>query len=106
MKKKIYLLVIIMLQSVTVFYAVAQDIQVHGKVSDETRGPIPDATIVIKGKNKTVISAKDGTFSIAADANDVLTISSVGYIAQEININGKQNIEVVLVRSVGQLGEV
>ena len=85
-------------------YAQAQSIK--GTVSDAS-GPLPGASIVVKGTNNGATSDIDGNFlleNIASDA--VLQISYVGYAAQEVAVNGKTIINVVLVEDADSLEEV
>lgn len=62
---------------------------VQGKVVDEYGKPIPGASIIGKSNRQLSVSTgEDGLFSIPlAQQNDVLIISSIGYLPQEITIN-------------------
>ncbi len=59
-------------------------------------GPLPGATIQIKGSNQGVTADFDGNFSIAANQNDILIVSFIGYANQEVNVNNQDNITITL----------
>lgn len=85
-------------------YSQAQSIR--GTVSDAT-GPLPGASILVKGTNNGTTSDFDGNFMLENIASDaVLQISFVGYITQEVAVNGKTKINVVLVEDANSLEEV
>jgi len=89
-----------------VFNTQAQEKMVRGTIYDETGGPLPGASIIIKGKTTGVSSDFDGNFSIQANDNNTLVISYVGYTTQEIAVNGKSVINVTLKPDVNSLEEV
>lgn len=68
-------------------------------------GPLPGATVQVKGTNQGVTTDFDGNFSVNAGENDVLVVSFVGFTTQEIQVKGQDNITVVLVSS-NELEEV
>ena len=67
-----------------------QQANVTGTVSDAD-GPLPGATVVVKGTNTGVTTDFDGNFSIQAAGDDVLVVSYVGFESQEVNVSN-QNI--------------
>ena len=79
---------------------------VTGKVSDES-GPLPGASIVVKGTSNGVDSDFDGNFTLNDVSSDaVLVISFIGYVSQEINVGGQSSINVTLEVDSAQLDEV
>ena len=59
--------------------------KVTGKVVENGNDSlISGATISVKGKNISTLTAKDGSFSLTVPPNAVLVITSVGYLPQEI----------------------
>jgi len=68
---------------------------VSGTVSDN-QGPLPGATVVVKGTATGTTADFDGNYSISASAGDVLIFSYVGYTAQEITVGNQSTINVVL----------
>ena len=94
MLSKKLLSVLVILFGVTVsFGAYAQKIAVRGTVSD-ANGPVIGA-VVLSGSTGVTTDA-DGSFSISVDPNAVLEVSCLGYLSQQIPVQGRQQILVVL----------
>lgn len=72
---------------------------ITGTVTDNTGESLPQATVYVKGKMTSTgtVTDFDGQYSVAAQANDTLVFSFVGLETQEIAINGRTNIDVVLI---------
>lgn len=68
---------------------------VSGTVSSED-GPLPGATVVVKGTTNGTTTDFDGNFTIAADADAVLVVSFVGFTSQEVAVDGQDQISVSL----------
>ncbi len=68
---------------------------VSGTVTSED-GPLPGATVVVKGTSNGTTTDFDGNFTIAAGADDVLVVSFVGFTTQEVAVGGQDQINVVL----------
>ena len=74
---------------------IAQSNQITGTITDEATGlGLPFATVQIKDTDKGVTSNIDGGFSIMAENNQVLVIKMVGYVVQEILVEGSANINI------------
>jgi len=82
--------------------------KVTGTVTSASTGEtLPGVTILVKGTEIGTITGMDGKYSIEVpDANSVLVFSYVGYITQEININGRSVVDVTLQVSIEALDEV
>lgn len=69
--------------------------------------PIPGVSVVEKGTNNGVVTDFDGNYSIDLNEPDaVLVFSYVGFQTQEINVEGRQQIDVFLEDEVSQLDEL
>lgn len=78
--------------------ALAQTKPITGKITDEKGGPVPGATIAIKGTNTGTVSDADGAFKLNAPASaTTLVISSIGYAQQEVSIVSSSTVTVSLV---------
>lgn len=78
---------------------------ISGKViSSDNQQPLPGATIVVKGSNKSAVTNAKGEFSIAADEKDLLIISNVGYGIREVKAT--ESGSVALVAEARNLDEV
>lgn len=86
----------------------AQERVVSGRVTDSKDGSgVPGVTVTPKGTKNGTQTASDGSFRISVGSGvTVLVFSSIGYTTQEIDITGKTAIDVSLVISNAQLGEV
>jgi len=68
---------------------------VTGTVTSED-GPLPGATILVKGTSQGTSSDFDGNFSIEVPADGVLVVSYVGFTTQEIAVNGQDRLIITL----------
>ncbi|QKJ30720.1 TonB-dependent receptor [Mucilaginibacter mali] len=86
----------------------AQVVAISGKVTDAKSGQtLPGVTVGIKGKQNNVASNNDGVYHLQADPKtDVLVYSFVGYKRQEIKINGRTNIDIVMEEDLSKIDEV
>ncbi len=78
---------------------------VTGRVTDANGGPVPFATIKVKGSNTGVAADQDGNFSITVTSSTVLTVSAAGFEEQEIRV-GNQNILSISLATAANLQEV
>jgi hypothetical protein len=83
--KQLLPLVLFSLFSAALF---AQNKTVGGKITDlATKEPLIGATVVVKGTTTGTVTDSAGNFSISVPAEaKALTISYVGYIAQDVTI--------------------
>jgi len=98
--KKIFLLGLFLLG----IYAQAQ--QITGTVSD-ANGPLPGASIIVKGTVNGTTTDFDGNYSldnVAVDA--ILQVTFVGYATQEVNVAGKATINIILFEDADELDEI
>ncbi|CAL1516756.1 TonB-dependent receptor [Chitinophaga sp. MM2321] len=79
---------------------------VNGKVVDQSGQPIPGASIKIKGKKGGAITHPDGSFTLTAEANDVLEITAIGFQRTEVTVGSKTPLQITLSASIGAMNEV
>ncbi|WP_420400486.1 SusC/RagA family TonB-linked outer membrane protein [Flagellimonas sp.] len=80
--------------------------QITGTVSD-ANGPLPGASVVVKGTSNGTQADFDGNYSLTIDGTDaVLVFSYIGYSAQEIPVGSQTVIDVVLLEDTSKLDEV
>lgn len=72
------------------------DIRVTGKVTDAKGLPVPGASVSVKGGTTGAAADEQGNFSLVVDDNAILVVSAVGFRSQEISVNGRANIIIVL----------
>ena len=102
--KKLKLLIFIITMGFSSF-AWAQ-MQVTGVVSDDEDVPLPGATIVVLGTSNGVVTDFDGTFSIQAEIGNILEISFIGKISQQIAVENGQALKVMLQPDIAQFEDV
>lgn len=78
---------------------------VTGNVSDET-GPLPGASILVKGTTKGTTTDFDGNYTIEASIGDILVFSYIGYRTQEQVVGSQNIINMVLREDAETLSEV
>ncbi|NBB22754.1 SusC/RagA family TonB-linked outer membrane protein [Runella sp. CRIBMP] len=84
----------------------AQDRKVTGKVVAND-GPVPGATILLKGSNVGTSADANGAFTInVSGANPVLVISAIGYKPQEVTVGNQSVVNVKIEDDVNALTEV
>jgi TonB-linked SusC/RagA family outer membrane protein len=79
---------------------------ITGKITDASGAALPGVTILVKGTRKSAVTDADGGFSIAAVKGDVLIISSVGQVTQQVTIGDETTIAVRLVALNAELSSV
>ena len=68
---------------------------VKGVVLGE-EGPLPGATVLVKGSNIGTTTDFDGNFSIEASQNDILVISFIGFSTQVVTIGNQTDLTISL----------
>lgn len=88
------------------FFSVAALAQtVTGTVTDGTKA-VTNATVQVKGTNRSTVTNDAGQFSINAAGADVLVISSVGYLTLDVPVNGNQSLTVTLTTDARTMDEI
>ena len=91
--KKLLSLFTTLICMVTAIGAFAQNVTVRGTVKDAA-GPVVGAVVLSGGAN--AVTDLDGNYSITVPSNAVLEVSCLGYQPQNINVNGRTVIDIVL----------
>src|SRR5690606_29763784 len=79
---------------------------VKGKGTDENGEVLPGVTIMIDKSTRGVTTDLDGSFEIKASSTDVLVVSFIGMITQEIAVGEQNEFEIVLKQASSELKEV
>ncbi|GAB5554241.1 MAG: TonB-dependent receptor [Saprospiraceae bacterium] len=82
---------------------------VSGTVTSMSDGlPLIGATVQVKGASFTgTVTDVDGAYSIdVPNSNDTLIVSYIGYLTQEVPVNGRSVVDVSLTENISQLNEV
>ncbi len=84
----------------------AQKSTVQGVVKDKSGEAVIGASVVEKGTANGTITGMEGDFTIQAPSDATLVISFVGYKEQEIKVQGRSNLAIVLEENNELLDEV
>ena len=104
--RKLRLLLASLLTVLACNIAVAQNITVKGQVTDAATGEsVPFAALQVKGTMTGAAADADGNYSIDVPRNAVLIFSSIGYVNQEVIVDGRTLINVMLAPDTESLQE-
>lgn len=93
-KAKLFFCFLFVLASVMSY---AQTITIKGTVTDASNGEtIPAASIVLKGTTTGVATNDLGRYTISAPRSATLIVSSIGYKAVEVPVDGRNQIDIAL----------
>jgi iron complex outermembrane receptor protein len=84
----------------------AQKITVTGRVLSSTGEVQPGATVLERGTTNGTSTGANGEYSLSVAPTATLTISAIGFATQQIAVQGRTNVEVRLVASATDLGDV
>lgn len=84
-----------------------QVLKIKGRVTDSQGMGLPGVNIVVKGTTIGTTTDSEGNYSIdVSDPNSTLVFSYVGFVSQEIVIQGKGVIDITLTEDIKSLEEV
>lgn len=70
---------------------------VNGRVIDaQSKEGLAGVSVQIKGTNQGTTSDAGGNFTLSAEANAVLVFSFIGYVPQEVPLNGQNTLRISL----------
>lgn len=98
-------IITILFLCLTPYLSMAQT-KISGTVRDDSQQPLPGVSVRIKGTNQAASTNSSGYFSLNAHPKDILVISSVGFITQEINLTNTQDLNIILKADSKNLSEV
>lgn len=80
---------------------------VSGKVTADSGDPLPGVNVLVKGSTTGTTTNSDGEYKIEVpEGNVTLVFSFIGYATQEISLEGKTTIDVVMAEDIQSLAEV
>ncbi|MGB3587785.1 MAG: carboxypeptidase-like regulatory domain-containing protein, partial [Tunicatimonas sp.] len=82
--------------------------EISGQVTDgETNEALPGVNILVKGSTQGTISDVEGNYRLTVPAGaEALVFSSIGFTPEEIAINGRTTINLVMMPDIQSLQEV
>lgn len=79
---------------------------IYGQIIDSEGRGIGGATVRLKGKNRSVITDRNGHFVFrGAEIGEVIVITCVGYLAKQVKAEAEMN-KIVLIESNNQLEDI
>lgn len=103
MRKIVVSIIVMLLLSVELVIA---QTQVKGTVTDKGGSPLPGVTVRVKGSEGGTITGNDGMYAISAPVEGTLVFSFIGMKNQEVMIERRVLINVVMEDDVTALDEV
>ena len=82
-----------------------QQKSLKGTVND-VFGPVAGASVIVKGTTNGTVTDMDGNFVLDVKNGDVIQISFIGYLTQEIKYTGQATLNVSLEEDTQKLDEV
>ena len=79
---------------------------IRGKVLDSKGESLPGVSVRVKGTAVGTTTDTQGNFSLNAPDNGTLVFSYIGYVSQEIAVNGRTSFNITLMEDQQVLGEV
>jgi TonB-linked SusC/RagA family outer membrane protein len=85
----------------------AQSFSLRGTVSTDAGESLPGVNVLVKGTSSGTVTDADGVFVLPeVKAEDVLVVSFIGYVTEEIVVGSKSTIDIVLTPDIQTLSEV
>lgn len=83
------------------------NLEISGQITNEKTGTVPGATVLLKGTSIGTSTNSDGQFALKVPAGaTTLVVSYIGYLTQEVAINGRQRVDIVLAEDIKALSDV
>lgn len=97
---------LVLLTTVWVLPAMAQNVTVKGRVTNENNQAIVGASVVVKGTTTGTTTNAGGNYQITAPANGTLVISSIGYPTKEVLVNKQTSINISMTTTSADMEQV
>ncbi len=82
-------------------------ISITGRIADNNNQPLSGVTITVKGTLIATSTDTDGEFALRdVDGEATLVITSIGYVTQEVPVNNRTAINIILTAEAKSLNEV
>ena len=82
-------------------------IKVSGVVKSSTGEVLPGATVIVKGTSTGALAGPDGKYTITVpNAQSTLVFTYIGMDNQEVPLNGRTTVDIVMVQGAIAMDEV
>ena len=85
------------------FFALAQNLNISGTVTDSRGETVIGAAVMVVDSSNGAVTDVDGNYSLQAAPTAVLEISCIGYKTQQVPVQGRSRIDIVLDEDAEQL---
>ncbi|TPG67271.1 TonB-dependent receptor domain-containing protein [Hymenobacter nivis] len=92
--------------AVAALAAHAQNVTVTGRVLGAQGEALPGATVLERGTTNGTGTGTNGEFSLSVAPTATITVQAIGFATQQIALNGRTRLDVRLVTSATDLGDV
>lgn len=86
----------ILFLSISVLQLALAQADISGRVLDSNREPLPGASVLVKGTSIGVATDFNGRFTLKAEPGQILEISYVGYVRQDLDVTKSGYFEIVM----------
>lgn len=104
MKERLGYLVAMLLLSLQ--FALAQNVQVSGKVVDKNGEPIVGVVVMIKGTQRGTATDENGEYKLNAERDNILQYLLIGMKTKEVTVGSSSTINVTLEEDSQELDDV
>lgn len=80
--------------------------QIKGQVVDKEKLPLIGVTVSVKNSTKGTMSDLDGYFELDVAPSDIVIVSYVGFVGQEIKVENQKELNITLLEDINVLDEV
>lgn len=88
-------------------FAIAQSVEVKGTVTDTDGNPLPAVNVIEQGTLNGATTNMDGQFTLrVGEPNAILEVTYIGFAKQVIPLDGRTDIEIILMEDTQLLDEV
>ncbi|WP_207632803.1 TonB-dependent receptor [Foetidibacter luteolus] len=79
---------------------------VQGKVTSAKGEPLESVTVAVDKPSSVTVTNEKGEYTVNADDDAVISFSSIGFVQQNVKVNGRAEINIVLAASSAELNEI
>lgn len=102
-RKRIYGL-LVLLAGTNVLFA---QVTVTGTVTaDADNSALPGVNVIVQGTSQGTVTDIDGNYTVEVAEDDILAFSFIGYITEEVPVNGRSVIDISLIEDITSLDEI
>ncbi|MBN1949845.1 MAG: SusC/RagA family TonB-linked outer membrane protein [Bacteroidales bacterium] len=91
-RKVIRKIVAVLIFSLALSQAGFSQSEIRGTVTDENGDAMAGVTIFVKGTSNGTITDSEGIFALQAEAGDILQISFIGYLSEEVEVTAGMSV--------------